>query len=45
VLTWPPHFETRRANALGFVNDASVEEIIRSYIDEEAITVKQSTLG
>jgi nucleoside-diphosphate-sugar epimerase len=38
VLTWPPHFETRRAWELGFVNDASTEEIIRSYMDEEGIT-------
>ncbi|MEX2231149.1 MAG: D-erythronate dehydrogenase [Cyclobacteriaceae bacterium] len=37
VLTWPPHFNTERANKLGFVRDASVEEIIRSYIEEESI--------
>lgn len=37
VLTWPPHFDTQRANKLGFVRDASVEEIIRTYIDEEGI--------
>jgi D-erythronate 2-dehydrogenase len=41
VLTWPPHFEAKRAKKLGFVNDASVEEIITSYIDEEGIAVKK----
>ena len=40
VLTWPPDFDTPRANALGFVKDASVEEIIRTYIEEEGIAVK-----
>ena len=29
VLTWPPHFDTQRANQLGFVSDSSVEEIIQ----------------
>ena len=37
VLTWPPHFDTPRANRLGFVGDTSVEEIIRSYMEEEGI--------
>ena len=37
VLTWPPYFDTPRAKKLGFVSDASVEEIIRSYIAEEGI--------
>lgn len=37
VLTWPPHFDTRRATGLGFVSDSSSDEIIRSYIDEEGI--------
>lgn len=37
VLTWPPHFDTQRANKLRFVRDASVEEIIRSYIEEEGV--------
>lgn len=37
VLTWPPHFDTQRANKLGFVSDTSVEEIIRSYMAEEGI--------
>lgn len=37
VLTWPPHFNTLRADQLGFVSDTSVEEIIRSYIEEEGI--------
>ncbi len=34
VLTWPPDFETRRANELGFARDSSVHEIIKTYIDE-----------
>lgn len=37
VLTWPPYFETLRAKELGFVSDSSMEEIIRSYIEEEGI--------
>jgi nucleoside-diphosphate-sugar epimerase len=37
VLTWPPYFETLRADKLGFVSDSSVEEIIRSYMAEEGI--------
>ena len=37
VLSWPPHFDTTRANKLGFVGDTSSEEIIRSYIEEEGI--------
>jgi len=37
VLTWPPRFDTRRANKLGFVSDKSPEEIIRSYLEEEDI--------
>ena len=37
VLTWPPRYDTRRARELGFEGDASVEEIIRYYIEEEGI--------
>jgi uncharacterized protein (UPF0297 family) len=37
VLTWPPHFDTHKANNLGFVRDESIEEIIRSYIEEEGL--------
>ena len=37
VLTWPPHFDTLRANKLGFVSDTSPEEIIRLYMEEEDI--------
>lgn len=37
VLTWPPHYDTLKANKLGFVRDASIEEIIRWYIEEEGI--------
>lgn len=35
VLTWPPQFVTERALTLGFQRDASVEDIIRSFIREE----------
>ena len=34
VETWPGRFDTRKANALGFPNDASVDAIIRQYRDE-----------
>lgn len=34
VLTWPPHFDTARADALGFVKDGSIEEVIRNYLEE-----------
>ncbi len=39
VLTWPPHFDTRRANQLGFVSDTSSSEIIRLYMDEEGVKI------
>ena len=39
VLTWPPDFDTARASELGFVRDESVEEIIRTYIDEEGVGI------
>lgn len=39
VLSWPPDFDTRRANELGFVRDQSVDEIIHSYIEEEGINL------
>lgn len=35
VLTWPPNFRTTRADQLGFVRDASVDEIIQAYIEEQ----------
>lgn len=37
VLTWPPRFKPTRALELGFVRDESVEDIIRTYIEEEHI--------
>ncbi len=37
VLTWPPHFNTERANTLGFVRDTSAEEVIKLYIGEQNI--------
>ncbi len=36
VLTWPPHFDTRRADKLGFVRDSSPKEIIQYYMEEES---------
>lgn len=42
VLTWPPHFGTSRAHSLGFKGDQSVDEIIRSYIEEENITLNKT---
>jgi nucleoside-diphosphate-sugar epimerase len=40
VLTWPPYYETQRANQLGFVSDKSTEEIIRAFMQEEGIVYK-----
>ena len=40
VLTWPPHFETERANKLGFVRDTSATEIIRLFMQEEGLMNK-----
>jgi nucleoside-diphosphate-sugar epimerase len=40
VLTWPPHFETERANRLGFVRDESATEIIKLFMQEEGIMNK-----
>ncbi len=40
VLTWPPHFETERANKLGFVRDTSASEIIKLFMQEEGIVNK-----
>jgi len=37
VLTWPPHFDTARANQLGFVRDTSAAEIIQLFMNEEGI--------
>jgi nucleoside-diphosphate-sugar epimerase len=35
VASWPLEFETRRALALGFRAEATYEEIIRVYVDDE----------
>ena len=32
---WPPEFDTQKALALGFVRDASMEEVIRAFIEDE----------
>ncbi len=39
VLTWPPHFDPKTAVRLGLVSDASSEEIIRTFIEEEGIAI------
>ena len=44
VLTWPPYFDTQRAKELGFVSDSSVDEIIRSFITEEGITLTKTSM-
>jgi nucleoside-diphosphate-sugar epimerase len=44
VLTWPPYFDTARAEKLGFVRDSSMEDIIRSHIAEEGIKNIKPTL-
>ncbi len=40
VLTWPPYFDTKRADQLGFVRDESVVEIICAFIEEEGLETK-----
>ncbi len=35
VVSWPGDFDTARANALGFQADASFDEIVRGYIDDD----------
>ncbi|WP_292937806.1 D-erythronate dehydrogenase [Noviherbaspirillum sp.] len=35
VNSWPGDFVTARANALGFKHDASFDDIVRSYIEDE----------
>jgi nucleoside-diphosphate-sugar epimerase len=41
VLTWPPQFDTARANQLGFVRDESAAEIIKLFMEEEGIVNKK----
>jgi nucleoside-diphosphate-sugar epimerase len=41
VLTWPPHFNTKKADALGFTADKNTTEIITNYIQEENIKVPE----
>ncbi|HJV50428.1 MAG TPA: D-erythronate dehydrogenase, partial [Noviherbaspirillum sp.] len=38
VNSWPGDFVTARANALGFKHDASFDDIVRSYIEDEMKT-------
>jgi nucleoside-diphosphate-sugar epimerase len=40
VKTWPGHFETARARALGLVADESFEAVIRAYVRENPDAVK-----
>ena len=42
VQAWAPGFEARRARELGFVAEASFEEIIRVHIDDELSTSTSS---
>ena len=35
VAGWPRNFDTRRAHALGFESEASFEEIIKIYLDDD----------
>jgi nucleoside-diphosphate-sugar epimerase len=36
VQTWPARFDTRRADAMGFVRDADFVEIVRAYARDQA---------
>ena len=40
VKTWPGHFETARAGALGLTADDSFEAVIREYVRENPDAVK-----
>lgn len=42
VLTWPPHFNTQKADKLGFTADKDVSEIIRNYVQEENIKLSNA---
>ena len=35
VAGWPRNFDTRRALALGFVAERSMDEIIRAHVEDE----------
>jgi D-erythronate 2-dehydrogenase len=32
---WPPEFETTRANAMGFIGDTDMRDVIRGFIEDE----------
>jgi hypothetical protein len=32
---WPPEFDTKKALALGFIRDSSMEEVINAFIEDE----------
>jgi nucleoside-diphosphate-sugar epimerase len=36
VHTWPARFDTRRADAMGFVRDAEIIEVVRAYVRDRA---------
>ena len=40
VKTWPGHFETARANALGLTADENFDAVIREYVRENPDAVK-----
>lgn len=42
VRTWAAHFETRRALAMGFEADASFDDIVRAYVEDNPGAVKAS---
>ncbi len=41
VKTWPVRFRTPRSLAMGFRADDSVEAVIRDYIEDEAVKIRQ----
>jgi D-erythronate 2-dehydrogenase len=40
VKTWAAHFDTSRANEMGFVADKNVDEVVRGYIEDNRAAVK-----
>jgi hypothetical protein len=35
VRTWPGDFVTTRAEKMGFVHDASFDDVVKAYMEEE----------
>ena len=40
VKSWPGHFETARARALGLAADRSFDEVVREYVRENPDAIK-----